>query len=71
MVQVMGLRNPCHQIEAFQKGLLGEVVIKHDDGTLEKKVGIMGTVLESGTIRVGDEIHIELPPKPYEKLERV
>ena len=70
-VQVTGLRNPCHQIEAFKTGLLAEVAIKHEDGTLEKKVGIMGTVLEGGTIKVGDVIQVELPPEPHETLERV
>ena len=71
MVQVTGLRNPCHQIETFQAGLLAEVVETTDRGDTIKKAGIMGIVLKSGVVKAGDEIEIKLPPKPHERLERV
>ncbi|QXD22656.1 MOSC domain-containing protein [Opitutia bacterium ISCC 51] len=70
-IQVKGLHNPCHQIEDFRNGLLAEVVKDMGDGETEKKVGIMGIVLKSGTVQAGDEIQIELPQKPHHKLERV
>ncbi len=71
MVQVTGLRNPCHQIETFQAGLLAEVVETTHRGDTIKKAGIMGIVLKSGVVKAGDEIKIKLPPKPHERLERV
>ncbi|MDG2168509.1 MAG: MOSC domain-containing protein [Opitutales bacterium] len=71
VIQVKGLRNPCHQIEAFQTGLLANVVETTKEGDPIKKAGIMGIVLEGGTIKVDDEIEIELPPIPHKKLERV
>lgn len=71
VIQVKGLRNPCHQIEKFQTGLLAKVVETTKEGDPIKKAGIMGIVFESGTVQVGDEIQIEFPPEPHEKLERV
>jgi MOSC domain-containing protein YiiM len=71
VVQVTGLRNPCHHIEEFQSGLLKAVIETPTGGVQIKKAGIMSIVLEEGTIKVGDPIHLELPPEPHEKLERV
>lgn len=71
IVQVEGLRNPCHQIDSFSTGLLTEVIETTPEGKVIKKVGIMGTVLEGGTINIGDKILVELPPEPHLVLERV
>lgn len=72
MIQVTGLRNPCHQLDGIQPGLMKAVLDRDSDGNLIRKAGIMGIVLESGMIRVGDTIEIELPTKrPFQKLERV
>ena len=71
VVEITGLRNPCGQIEAWQKGLLKEVVYKDTAGNLIRKAGIMGIVLADGEVRVGDAIQIEWPPEPYKPLERV
>lgn len=70
-VEITGLRNPCLQINAFQPGLLKEVVYTDDAGELVRKAGIMGVVREGGPVRPGDAIVVELPPKPYLSLERV
>lgn len=70
-VQITGLRNPCHQIDKFQKGLLKEVVGRNEAGEIIRMAGIMGIVLEGGTIQVNDEIKIKLPALPHQKLERV
>ena len=70
-VQITGLRNPCKQIDNFQEGLLSAVLDKDETGNLNRKAGIMGIVLESGPVNVGDEIAVELPPEPHLKLERV
>jgi hypothetical protein len=70
-VEVTGLRNPCPQIDAFDKGLLKQMVHRADDGTLIRRAGIMGIVLAGGPVRPGDPITVELPPQPHEPLDRV
>jgi MOSC domain-containing protein YiiM len=47
------------------------VLGRDEDGNLIRKAGIMGIVLEGGLVKQGDTISVELPPKPYVKLERV
>ncbi|MGW6943490.1 MOSC domain-containing protein [Streptomyces xanthophaeus] len=71
LVEVTGLRNPCLQIDAFQHGLLKQVVSRDEAGELIRKAGIMGVVREGGTIRPGDPITVTLPPTPHVPLERV
>ncbi|WP_409276130.1 MOSC domain-containing protein [Neobacillus sp. SCS-31] len=71
ILQVTGLRNPCNQIELFKQGLLKAVLDKDSDGNLIRKAGIMGVVLQSGEVKPGDTIRVELPPKPFKRLERV
>jgi MOSC domain-containing protein YiiM len=46
-------------------------VFRDEQGELIRKAGIMGIVLQSGEIRPGDVIHLELPPEPHRRLERV
>ncbi len=70
-VQVTGLRNPCSQIEAFQPGLLANVVGKGDNGEIIRKAGIMSIVLAGGDVHEGDVIAVELPSGPHLPLERV
>lgn len=70
-IKITGLRNPCKQIDLKQKGLLKAVLDKDEEGNLIRKTGIMGIVIEGGEINTGDKITIELPKKPYIKLERV
>lgn len=71
VVEVTGLRNPCLQIDAFQSGLLKQVVHRDDDGQLVRKAGIMGIVLHGGRIEPGDSIRVEPPPPPHLPLDRV
>ena len=70
-VQVTGLRNPCLQLDHFQDGLMAATLDKDEDGNLVRKAGIMGIVIQSGTIKTGDEIVVVLPPMPHHALERV
>ena len=67
VIELTGLRNPCHQIENWQPGLLKHVVEKHPAGVV-RKAGVMGIVLQGGEVRPGDPIAIELPPLPHEPL---
>ncbi|GLQ56252.1 MOSC domain-containing protein [Devosia nitrariae] len=68
VVRVTGLRNPCAQIEAFQSGLLAQMVEKRADGALVRKAGVMGIVLNGGRVRPGDSIEISLPEGPHRPL---
>jgi len=70
-IKVTGLRNPCAQIDNFKPGLMKAVLDRDEEGDLIRKAGIMGIVLESGEVRPGDSIRIQLPPMPFKKLERV
>ena len=70
-VVVMGLRNPCTQINDFQSGLLKEVIGKDSEGNLVRKGGIMAVVLRGGPIRAGHAVGVELPPPPHTWLDRV
>ena len=70
-VELTALRNPCSQIDNFQKGLLKAVVDKDEEGNVIRKAGVMGIVLVGGEIRPGDAIQIELPPEPHQQLEYV
>ena len=71
LVEVTGLRNPCSQLDNFQPGLMQAVLGRDAAGRLIRKAGIMAIVLAGGEVRPGDEIVVELPPKPYRALEPV
>jgi len=70
-VEVMGFRNPCAQIDNFQSGLLSQMIDRDREGNLIRKAGIMCIAKISGSVQSGDIVKIELPPPPYQKLERV
>jgi MOSC domain len=68
LVALSGLRNPCGQIEALRAGLLGQVRSIADDGRVVRRAGAMAVVLESGVVRLGDRITVQLPPEPQRPL---
>ena len=70
VLEVTGLRSPCHQINDFRPGLLKEVIYT-DDGSVIRKTGVMSIVLTGGTIRPDDPIVVILPDGPHEPLEVV
>lgn len=71
VVKVTGLRNPCRQIDEFQRGLLAAVLDQDEHGHVIRKTGVMSVVLRSGTVRPGDQIGITMPDPPHQPLERV
>lgn len=71
VVEITGLRNPCVQIDRFQKGLKAAVVGRAEDGSLVRKAGVMGVVAEGGQVRPHDAILVELPADPHSALEPV
>jgi MOSC domain-containing protein YiiM len=71
VVEVTGLRNPCAQLDRFQKGLMAAVLARDPQGNLVRKAGIMGVVLSGGEVRPGDAIGVELPAQQQRALEPV
>jgi MOSC domain-containing protein YiiM len=71
VVEVTGLRNPCLQIDAFQDGLLKQVVGRDEDGVLRRRAGIMSVVVTGGVVRPGDPVEVELPDGPHRPLDVV
>jgi MOSC domain-containing protein YiiM len=71
VIELTALRNPCHQIDKFQNGLLKAVLDKDEGGNVIRKAGVMGIVLVGGEIRPGDPITIDLPPEPHHQLAYV
>ncbi|MFC9113077.1 MULTISPECIES: MOSC domain-containing protein [Streptomyces] len=71
VLEVTGLRNPCVQIDAFQDGLLKQVVGREAEGNLVRKAGIMSVVKEGGVVRPGDPVEVTLPSGPHRPLDRV
>ncbi len=70
-VEITGLRNPCVQLDNYQKGLMTAVLDRDANGHLIRKAGIMGIVRKGGDVKVGNPIKTLLPPKPYTPLEQV
>lgn len=71
VLEVTGLRNPCAQIDNWQKGLLAAVLDRGPSGELIRKSGIMSVVLKGGRVRAGDCIAVEMAEPPFLPLERV
>ena len=71
VVQITGLRNPCSQLDHYQKGLTAAVLGRDAAGGLVRKAGVMGVVLAGGPVRAGDAIRVALPTPPHLPLERV
>lgn len=71
VVEITGLRNPFNQLNEMKEGLLSAVLDTDVNGNLIRKAGVMGVVVEGGEVSPNDKIRVELPEKPYVKLEKV
>ena len=71
IVEVMGLRNPCAQLDRLQPGLMAATLGRAPDGTLIRKAGIMAIVLQGGPVHPGDAITVATPPGPPPPAARV
>jgi MOSC domain-containing protein YiiM len=71
VVEVTGLRNPCIQIDHFQKGLMAATLDRDAEGNLVRKAGVMSIVISEGDVRPGDTIRVELPAEPHRPLRPV
>ena len=71
LVEVTGLRNPCSQIERFRTGLLAAVLDRLPDGSLIRKAGVMGVVLNGGVVKAGATIALAHVPSKHAALQPV
>jgi MOSC domain-containing protein YiiM len=72
VVRITGLRNPCPQIEKFQKGLRERCLVRDTSRSIvDYKGGIMGVVEKGGDVKPGSKIVVEEPKSGWVKLERV
>jgi MOSC domain-containing protein YiiM len=71
VVEITGLRNPCVQIDNFQRGLMAATLDKDANGNLIRKAGIMSIVISDGDVRPGDPIRVEMPIAPHRPLQPV
>jgi MOSC domain-containing protein YiiM len=70
-VEITGLRNPCSQIDKFQRGLMAAVLDRDAEGRLIRKTGVMAVVRRGGEVRRNDTIVVRLPNGPHHPLEPV
>jgi MOSC domain-containing protein YiiM len=61
VIEITGLRNPCRQIDAFQRGLTAAVLGRDSEGHLVRKSGVMAIVITGGDVKAGDVISVDLP----------
>jgi RimJ/RimL family protein N-acetyltransferase len=71
LVEVLGLRNPCLQIDRFADGLMAATLDRDEEGGLVRKAGVMGVVLVGGVLGPGDPVRVEIPPGPRLALRPV
>ena len=68
VVEITGLRNPCIQIDKFQKGLLAATLDQDAESNPIRKAGVMSIVISEGDVRPGDRIVPEMPAEPHQPL---
>ena len=68
VVEITGLRNPCHQLEGIYTGLMAAVLDRAADGSLIRRLGVMGIVRTGGLVRAGDGIVVALPEGEHRPL---
>jgi MOSC domain-containing protein YiiM len=71
VVEITGLRNPCIQIENFQRGLMAATLDRDRAGNVVRKAGVMSIVIAGGDVRPGDSIRAEMPGEPHQPLQPV
>lgn len=71
VVELTGLRNPCGQLDSFQRGLTKAMIDRGPAGEIIRKAGVMAIVITGGEVSAGDPISIMLPPEPHKPLAPV
>lgn len=68
VVELTGLRNPCVQLDRFQRGLTKAMIDHGPEGAIIRKSGVMAIVVASGDVRADDAIAVILPELPHTPL---
>jgi MOSC domain-containing protein YiiM len=71
VIEITGLRNPCHQLNGLFPGLMEAVLDRADDGSLIRLAGVMAIVVSNGLVAAGDVITIVHSPIPHIVLQPV
>jgi MOSC domain-containing protein YiiM len=71
VVELTGLRNPCMQLDGIQPDLMAATLSRDEQGKLVRKAGVMTVVVETGDVRPGDPVRLEVPSPPYQPLRPV
>jgi MOSC domain-containing protein YiiM len=71
VVRVTGLRNPCVQIDDYQRGLLKEMLGRDERGDVVRRAGVMAVVVRGGTVHPGDGIGLRQPAGRRQPLQPV
>lgn len=71
IVEITGLRNPCIQIDHFQRGLMAATLDRDALGNPVRKAGVMSIVIAEGDVRPGNSIRVEMPAAPHRPLQPV
>lgn len=71
VVEITGLRNPCHQIEKFRPGLQEKFIVRDRKRIIVgRKAGVMGVVISGGEVRKGMNVTV-VKAEAFEALECV
>lgn len=71
VVCITGLRNPCHQIDKFRKGLQEKFIVRDVSRKIVgRKAGVMSVVEVGGIVEPGMQLEVE-EPLQHESLECV
>jgi MOSC domain-containing protein YiiM len=71
VIEITGLRNPCHQLNGLLPGLMEAVLDQASDGSLIRLAGVMAIVMSSGLVAAGDVVTIVHSPIPHTMLQPV
>lgn len=71
IIEIMGLRNPCTQLDDLAHGLMAATLGRDSEGRLIRKAGIMAVVRRGGIVKAGDAITITLPVGEARALQPV
>ena len=70
-IEITGLRNPCVQLDRFQKGLMAATLGRGTNGEVTLEAGVMAVVTRGGEVRAGDTITVQALQGPHRPLRRV
>ena len=71
VIEITGLRNPCHQLNGLIPGLMDAVLDYADDGSLIRLEGVMGIITTGGVVVAGDGIMAVGSENPHIMLQPV